>query len=63
MGTGGPVLVPGRMAKHDLPSEETRKEPALCKRAGTDIQLGPESAVCQDLTEPNTWMSSMLVMK
>lgn len=64
VGTGRPVLVPGRTAKHEqILSEETRKEPALCKRAGTDIQLGPESAVCQDLTELNTWMRSMLVMK
>lgn len=42
VGTGRPVLVPGRIAKHDqIPSEETRKEPTLAK--------GPELTFSWDL--------------
>lgn len=53
----GQCWFPRRPAKHEeIPSEETSKEATLCERAGTDIPLGPESAVCQAVTEPSAWM-------
>lgn len=53
----------GRVRRGKIPSEETRKEATLCKRAGSDIQLEPESAVCQALMEPSAWMRSVFTDK
>lgn len=40
----------GRSALQLSREKFLRKKPALCKRAGADIQLGSQSAVCQALT-------------